>query len=147
MYVTLLMLLYFEQAYTKQTMQIWTGKPSDRQQQQTDSRMRLNICRLVTEGNYVLDHCNSVFYSYLDLEGSLKAAGKEATKGSHNGGERGQSYAVDLEWIETHCGLWRQERRVRLKQSRSTENSKSASKITFFTPLKLFSFFNHAFLN
>lgn len=40
----------------------------------------------------------------LDLEGSLEAAGKEATKGSHNGGERGQSDAVDLEWVETHCG-------------------------------------------
>ena len=44
-------------------------------------------------------------HPYLDLEGSLEAAGKEATKRSHNGGKGGESDAVDLEWIEAHCGL------------------------------------------
>lgn len=40
----------------------------------------------------------------LDLEGSLEAAGKEATERSHDGGKGGESNAVDLERIETHCG-------------------------------------------
>lgn len=50
-----------------------------------------------------------VFYLYLDLEGPLEATGKEAPKGSNNGGKGGESNAVDLERIEAHCGLWTQE--------------------------------------
>lgn len=45
---------------------------------------------------------------YLDLERPLEAAGEEAAEGPHDGGEGGESDAVDLEGIETHCGLWRQ---------------------------------------
>lgn len=48
---------------------------------------------------------------YLNLEGSLEAAGKEATKRPHDGGEAGESDAVDLERVEPHRGLWRQGRR------------------------------------
>lgn len=53
---------------------------------------------------------------YLNLEGSFEAAGKEATERSHDGGEGGEGDAVDLERIETHCGLWRQEGSVRPEQ-------------------------------
>ena len=64
-----------------------------------------------------------MLHLYLDLEGPLEAAGKKATKGSDNGGEGGESNAVDLEWIEAHGGLWRQEGRATLKQSHSTETN------------------------
>lgn len=49
---------------------------------------------------------------YLDLKCSLEAAGKEAAEGPHNGGEGGESDAVDLERIQTHGVLWTQEDRV-----------------------------------
>lgn len=52
------------------------------------------------------------FPLYLNLEGSLEAAGKEATKRPHDGSEAGESNAVDLERVEPHRGLWRQGRRV-----------------------------------
>lgn len=55
----------------------------------------------------------------LDLEGSLEAAGKEATERSHNGGKGGESNAMYLERIETHCGLWRQRASVRQKTETS----------------------------
>lgn len=54
-----------------------------------------------------------VLQPYLDLEGSLEAAGKEAAERSHDGGKGGESDAVDLEGIEPHCGLWRREGGVR----------------------------------
>lgn len=57
-----------------------------------------------------------VLHPYLDLEGSLEAAGKEAAERSHDGGEGGESDAVDLEGIEPHCGLRRQEGSVRPEQ-------------------------------
>lgn len=55
--------------------------------------------------------CLWFFSLYLNLEGSLEAAGKEATKRPHDGGEAGESDAVDLERVEPHRGLWRQGRR------------------------------------
>lgn len=58
---------------------------------------------------------------YLDLKCSLEAAGKEATEGPHNGGEGGESDAVDLERIQTHGGLWTQEDRVGGKPPQFTE--------------------------
>lgn len=50
---------------------------------------------------------------YLNLESSLEATGKEATKGADNRGKARESYAVDLEWVETHRGLWRKDGNVR----------------------------------
>lgn len=55
----------------------------------------------------------SILCPDLDLEGSLEAAGKETTKGSHDGGKAGESNAVDLEGIEPDCGLPGQEVQVR----------------------------------
>ena len=51
--------------------------------------------------------------SHLDLEGPLKAAGKEASERSHEGGKGRQGDAVNLEWVEAQCGLEteREERR------------------------------------
>lgn len=58
-----------------------------------------------------------VLYRYLDLEGSLEAAGKESSKRPHDGGEAGEGDAVDLEGIEPHGGLRRQEGSVRQEES------------------------------
>lgn len=35
---------------------------------------------------------------------SFEATGEKATKWSHDGGKAGESEAVDLEWIQCHCG-------------------------------------------
>lgn len=57
--------------------------------------------------------CLRFFSLYLNLESSLEAAGKEATKWTHDGGEAGESDAVDLERIQPYRGLWRQGCHVR----------------------------------
>lgn len=57
--------------------------------------------------------CLCFFSLYLNLESSLEAAGKEASKRTHDGGEAGESNAVDLERIQPYRGLWRQGRHVR----------------------------------
>lgn len=59
-------------------------------------------------------HINREACFYLDLEGSLEAAGKKTTEGSDDGGEWGESNAVDLEGIESDRGLWTPEERVGL---------------------------------
>lgn len=59
-----------------------------------------------------------VLYRYLDLEGSLEAAGKESSKRPHDGGEAGEGDAVDLEGIEPHGGLRGQEGSVRQEERR-----------------------------
>lgn len=41
----------------------------------------------------------------LDLEGPLEPAGEESSEWTHDGGEAGQSDAVDLEWVKLHRGL------------------------------------------
>lgn len=63
---------------------------------------------------------------YLDLEGSLEAAGKESSKRPHNGGEAGEGDAVDLEGIEPHGGLRGQEGSVR-QEERSSQYELSAT--------------------
>lgn len=50
-----------------------------------------------------------VLRPYLDLKGSLEAAGEEAAERPHDGGKGGESNAVDLEGVEPHRGLQRQE--------------------------------------
>lgn len=45
------------------------------------------------------------FISNLDLEGPLESAGEESSKRPHDGGEAGQSDAVDLEGVKLHRGL------------------------------------------
>lgn len=39
----------------------------------------------------------------LDFEGPLKAAGEEPSERPHDGGEGGESNAVDLERVKLHC--------------------------------------------
>lgn len=41
----------------------------------------------------------------LNLEGPLEPAGEESSERTHDGGEAGQSDAVDLERIKLHRGL------------------------------------------
>lgn len=40
----------------------------------------------------------------LDFEGPFEATGEKASERSHDGGKTRQGDAVDLEWVQLHCG-------------------------------------------
>lgn len=75
--------------------------------------MKLSTAYLILAGQHRGHHAtrslNNTIKRYLDLKGSFEATGKESPERSHNGGERGERDAVDLERIETHGALWRQQ--------------------------------------
>lgn len=50
--------------------------------------------------------------SNLNLESPLESAGEESSERAHDGGETGQSDAVDLERVKLHCGLEQTENTV-----------------------------------
>ena len=52
--------------------------------------------------------------AYFDFEGSLEAAGEEASEGGDEGGEGREEDAVDLEGVQVHRPLRGQETHGRL---------------------------------